>query len=331
MSSGGDNRGGGIGPAREVALVGGPTEVGKTAIVSCLIKRYPDFYARPISYTTRAKRPGEDESEYDFVNPATLERMHEQQKLLAIDEVYGDRYATSRESVAHILEGGRMSIKEVHPANHEKLRLFYPELLSILLLSLPGQSNSGQNAERLQRGPIDHEFYAALDIRRFDIVLHVDRSQAVTTVANNLHVALQAVSMAKTAFPRARDIDAVNSEGYSRIATEFTEDQRVTTRNFHDLSLAFFRRSISTFLGAASRCLEIGPGQGWLRRSVDWPQAQYDAVDLCQEMAECNSFDNVSCCPARPLYSLMSRLTWSLHRWGIPIAIQLCCARFDAS
>ena len=42
--------------------IGGKSGVGKTSLVKNLITFYPNTFRRPISYTTRKRRDGEDKS-----------------------------------------------------------------------------------------------------------------------------------------------------------------------------------------------------------------------------------------------------------------------------
>ena len=42
--------------------IGGKSGIGKTTLINSLIAIYPSIFRRPISYTTRQRREGEDKS-----------------------------------------------------------------------------------------------------------------------------------------------------------------------------------------------------------------------------------------------------------------------------
>ena len=56
--------------------IGGKSGIGKTTLINSLIAIYPSIFRRPISYTTRQRREGEDKSAVSYTHltlPTKLE------------------------------------------------------------------------------------------------------------------------------------------------------------------------------------------------------------------------------------------------------------------
>ena len=65
-------------------------------------------------------------------------------------------------------------------------------------------------------------------------------------------------------------IDEINKIGYNKIAMEFTDDLRITTRNFHDASLKFWKSTLKKYSNRKlkNNVLELGVGNGWLFQNI---------------------------------------------------------------
>lgn len=70
---------------------------------------------------------------------------------------------------------------------------------------------------------------------------------------------------------------------YLKVANEFTEEKRVTTRNFHEVSRNFWNYLIEN-LHIGDSVLELGSGNGWLRDNFEWPAINYHCVDITSSM-----------------------------------------------
>ena len=76
--------------------IGGKSGIGKTTLINSLIAIYPSIFRRPISYTTRQRREGEDKSEYIFIPTDEIKLLFEQGKLVNLDFNYGNYYAMDK-------------------------------------------------------------------------------------------------------------------------------------------------------------------------------------------------------------------------------------------
>ena len=270
----------------DLLMIGGPSGVGKTTAVDALLRDYPQRYSRPVSVTSRQRRPGEGNSEYTFCSRADILKMNECGALLTLDEVYDNYYAITKESLASLTATGSTPIKEIHPKNHQKIQRLLKHAVSIVLLPEPTHPPTrlaGASAGPEKRDVEDGDCYGQQELAFADFVLSISDSDSPSHVAQRIHRAACLHESFSGRFPHPREIDTRNQEGYQQLAPQFTEALRPTTTNFHSASFAFFSNAISS-LKKGAQCLEIGPGNGWLRSVGSWPQVQYCAVDICDSM-----------------------------------------------
>jgi guanylate kinase len=263
-------------------MVSGPSGIGKTSLVSGLIAQWPSLYVRPISYTSRPKRSGEDDSEYRFVSKEWILEEFQHGNLANLDNVYGNLYAIAKSSIDAALERGLYPIKEIHPRNHGKIRRLYQDCAAILVLPDAGEkiiSSPGKDSRLAQ----DAEFYSLIEINDFEVIARSSKTAGLNVLLEDTYIAIQSYLTGRNRFPNPGQIDILNASGYRKVAGHFTTQERPTTANFHDLSKSFFKKVIDTIPQGVS-CLEIGPGQGWLRKNFHWPQMRYFAVDIASSM-----------------------------------------------
>lgn len=272
-----------------IVLVGGASGIGKTTIVDSLIKLKNELYARPRSFTSREKRPGESEQEYSFVTREDIYELQKRHEILTIDEVYGNLYAISSKSVTEILRQNRIPIKEVHPKNHSKIRKIFPDLISVIIFNNSSPLlNTQRDFPKEERRKEDQKYYSEINLIEFDIILRIESDQSVEIIAKNLHFSIYALACTHHFFPSPRIIDQTNMSGYTKAAPEFTDDQRVTTKNFHKLSYSYFEDSISRYIQPRMKCIETGPGHGWLENILPMSQIDYTGIEISSEMIKHN-------------------------------------------
>lgn len=265
-----------------LVLVGGPSNIGKTTIINSLLEQNNNFYSRPVSFTTRPKRENESENEYKFIEKNDIELMDSRDELLNLDDVYGNLYAISNKSVEELLENNKTVVKEIHPKHFNKIMEKYPDAISVLLL--PINQDYIVCSEDVTRKHQDISYYSNINTNEFDIVFYIDNNITPNEIAENLNVSIRSFIHTNRFFPRPRLIDDLNRIGYQKIADEFSDSKRITTKNFHDLSVNFFQSCIDKYIKPNMKCLEIGPGQGWLRKNIKWPEVDYIAADISTDM-----------------------------------------------
>lgn len=117
-----------------VAVVSGPTAVGKGTVVGALLRRHPEIVVSR-SVTTRPPRPTErDGIDYDFVTPAQFDELVDGDGLLEWAVVHNShRYGTPREPVEKAVADDRTVILEIDLQGARQVRETYPQATQIFL------------------------------------------------------------------------------------------------------------------------------------------------------------------------------------------------------
>jgi len=285
-------------------LVGGQSGAGKTSLINALIAQFPQVYERPISYTTRHRRTDEASDEYIFICRDEMLSLFEKGLLLNLDYNYGNYYGMSKESVFNIFKEFKCAIKEIHPQYHSKIKQLVPNSLSILIRDIDDTPQDRFHDEKHSRRREDDAFYSTIDENCFDIVLYYDKTLTPKQNAIIFHKRIQGILCTASNFPLSGVIDQQNRDGYMKIADHFTDQERITTRNFHDISYGFFENVFRNVLLSQARVLELGPGRGWLRNTFHWNPPHYICVDIAANMISENRPPSiVSSVRAIPIHS----------------------------
>ncbi len=89
-----------------LAIISGPSGVGKSTVIAEVLRRRPDLYFS-VSFTTRTPRPGEVNGvNYHFVDVPEFERMIRDGELLEHAQYSGNYYGTSAKLIDEKLEQG---------------------------------------------------------------------------------------------------------------------------------------------------------------------------------------------------------------------------------
>lgn len=101
-------------PRGTLVIVSSPSGAGKTTLTRRLLDEFAGQLAFSVSYTTRAKRPGEvDGRDYHFVTPAEFDAMVARGEFAEHAEVFGNRYGTAQAPIEAALAGGSDIIFDV--------------------------------------------------------------------------------------------------------------------------------------------------------------------------------------------------------------------------
>lgn len=120
-------------PAR-LAVLAGPTAVGKGTVSADIRSRYPEVWLS-VSATTRRARPGEvDGVHYHFVGNEVFDRMIAGGELLEWAVVHGqNRYGTPRAPVEEHLAAGAPALLEIDLQGARQVRETMPGALFVFL------------------------------------------------------------------------------------------------------------------------------------------------------------------------------------------------------
>ncbi|MDA1062445.1 MAG: guanylate kinase [Chloroflexi bacterium] len=131
-----------------LAVVSGPAGVGKDALMASLLDG--GSFARPLTMTTRAPRPGEvDGVDYRFASRAAFEATHAAGELLERAEVHGQLYGAPRRELRAALATGRDVLLQVDVQGALTLRA----LLDGALLLFIAPESLDQLEQRLRARP----------------------------------------------------------------------------------------------------------------------------------------------------------------------------------
>lgn len=98
---------------RPVVLCG-PSGVGKSTLLTRLMKQFEGCFAFTISHTTRKQRPGEEHGKnYFFVSEEEMKRDIEEDKFVEHVSNYGNYYGTSIQAIKSVMDSGRICLLDI--------------------------------------------------------------------------------------------------------------------------------------------------------------------------------------------------------------------------
>jgi guanylate kinase len=119
----------------KLAVIAGPTAVGKGTVVRYLLAQHPEFKLS-VSATTRSPRPGEiDGVDYFFWSPERFDEAIQNNELLEYATVHGvHRYGTPRKSVEVALARGENVVLEIDIQGAKLVKSSMPAAVLIFIL-----------------------------------------------------------------------------------------------------------------------------------------------------------------------------------------------------
>ncbi|HDI78853.1 MAG TPA: guanylate kinase [Desulfobacteraceae bacterium] len=103
-------------------VISGPSGVGKSTIITYLLKKIPHI-RYSVSYTTRPPRRGEvDGKDYNFISKAEFKEMIRKGEFIEWAEVYGNLYGTSYRFIYEVMEQGEDVIMDIDPKGARNIR-----------------------------------------------------------------------------------------------------------------------------------------------------------------------------------------------------------------
>ena len=114
-------------------LISAPSGAGKTSLVNEIIDR-DDKLIKSVSHTTRAKRPGEEESiDYFFTTESEFNQMVSNNDFIEHAEVFGNFYGTSKNYVEEHLDSGLDVILEIDWQGAQQIKSVKRQVISIFI------------------------------------------------------------------------------------------------------------------------------------------------------------------------------------------------------
>jgi len=115
-------------------ILSAPSGTGKTSLTKALLKANINLWLS-VSYTSRAKRPGEKEGiDYYFVERKIFGQMLECGEFIESAEVYGNLYGTSQKWINESIESGKDVLLEIDSQGAQQVRKIFSNVVSIFVL-----------------------------------------------------------------------------------------------------------------------------------------------------------------------------------------------------
>ncbi|WP_338112763.1 guanylate kinase [Zooshikella ganghwensis] len=168
-------------------IISAPSGAGKSSLVAALVKSVPQIRVS-VSYTTRAKRPGEEDGvNYNFITQAEFQQMLADGAFLEHAEVFGNYYGTSEQWVNEQLASGTDIILEIDWQGAQQVRRLRPDALCIFImppsreallerLKTRGQDNDEVIARRMAEAESEMAHFVEYDY----LIINDEFSQALS-------------------------------------------------------------------------------------------------------------------------------------------------------
>lgn len=134
-------------------IISAPSGAGKTSLVKALLEEV-DLIEVSVSYTTRAKRPGEwGGVDYHYVSQETFKKMIEDDQFIEYAEVFGNFYGTSKRLIKEKLKAGIDIILEIDWQGAQQVRKQFDSCTNVFILPPSRQELLSRLQERGQDSP----------------------------------------------------------------------------------------------------------------------------------------------------------------------------------
>ena len=150
-----------------LAVIAGPTAVGKGTVVRHLLAEHPEFKLS-VSATTRSPRPGEiDGVDYFFWTQERFDEAIANKELLEYATVHGlNRYGTPRRPVEEALARGENVVLEIDIQGAKQVKVAMPQAITIFIqppsweelvrrLSTRGTEDAAEQEKRLTTAKVE--------------------------------------------------------------------------------------------------------------------------------------------------------------------------------
>lgn len=115
-------------------IISAPSGAGKTSLVKALLEEL-DLIEVSVSYTTRAKRPGEIEGvDYHYVDQDIFKQMIADDQFIEHAEVFGNYYGTSKRQIKEKLKAGIDIILEIDWQGAQQVRKQFECCTNVFIL-----------------------------------------------------------------------------------------------------------------------------------------------------------------------------------------------------
>ena len=179
-------------------VIAAPSGGGKTSLIEKLIETNKRL-VKSVSYTTRPKRPGEENGvNYNFVTESEFQELLERNLFLEYAEVYGYKYGTSKLWVENQLAKGIDIILDIDWQGARSIKDLFPKSINVFLLppsikELKARlKNRGQDSDEVIQKRIK---LAKDDISHYSEFDYVVVNDSFETALSDLHAIIKSLRL----------------------------------------------------------------------------------------------------------------------------------------
>ncbi len=162
-------------------IISAPSGAGKTSLVNALLEEM-DLIEVSVSYTTRAKRPGERCGiDYHFINQKKFKNMVNEGVFIEHAEVFGNYYGTSRETIKEKLKAGIDIILEIDWQGAQQVRKQFDDCTTVFILPpskrelLSRLQERGQDDDEVIQGRMNESVEQLSHYKEFEYLIINDQ------------------------------------------------------------------------------------------------------------------------------------------------------------
>ncbi len=115
-----------------IIAISGVSGAGKGSVCACL--KLNDKIEFSISYTTRSKRPGEENGrEYQFISNSEFDNAVKNGEFLEWEEVHHDKYGTKKKDLENILAEGKIALLDIEYKGVGNVKKLFSNVITVFI------------------------------------------------------------------------------------------------------------------------------------------------------------------------------------------------------
>ena len=134
---------------KAIVIIDGPSGVGKDTIISELISRFPDMFARPINATTRPMRDNESQGNpYLFLTEEEFLKLRESGEIFEHTIRHGTYRGMRKASFDEIINSGKIPVRDVDRYGLDAIKNVFGNIALSIFLTAPKEEIKKRMIER---------------------------------------------------------------------------------------------------------------------------------------------------------------------------------------
>jgi len=166
----------------KIAIIEGPSAVGKDTIINELIKRFPEKFGKPINATTRPMRENESQNNpYLFLTDEEFIAMRKSGEIFEHTKRHGTYRGMRKSSFNEIIDSGRIAVRDCDILGLHAIKQEYPDQVVGIFLTAPKE-------EIVKRMISRNEPADSMELRLKDYDVYVENAKYFDFVIENMDI-----------------------------------------------------------------------------------------------------------------------------------------------